>query len=125
MHTYDRSRPVISGELEQALERFDWLIEQVRDEVHRSDIFEIQGVLDDPKARTAAIERALVVLGLLGTAEANAALKWFDPTGHHRRVRLLHRLAEHECRWRRHPSRHLRRGRARSGVDAPALRGVQ
>ena len=94
-------RPFQPGELQRALERFDWLVEQVRDEVHRSDVVELQRVLTDPGTRTSARERALVILGLLGTAEAIAALQWFDLTGHHRRVCLCHRLARRECTRRR------------------------
>jgi hypothetical protein len=103
--------------VERALDRFDWLIEQVRDEVHRSDIFEIQGVLGDPEARTSAKERALVILGLLGTAEAGAMLQWFDSTDQHWRVCLLHRLAKRECTRRR-------RGQPQSSAAAPTKKAA-
>jgi hypothetical protein len=100
--THDQTKRTFQpDELQRALERFDWLVEQVRDEVHQSDVLELQGVLTAPDARTSAREHALVVLGLLGTAEAVAALRWFDPTDHHRRVRLCHRLAKRECTRRR------------------------
>ncbi len=92
------------GELRRALERFDWLAEQVRDRVHDARAGELQCVLQDVRSRVSAKERALVMLGLLATARAHAALAWFDSAGEHRRVRLLHRLAKRECARRRRSS---------------------
>lgn len=90
-----------TDELQRALERFDWLADQMRDEVFGAEIADIRAVLADSTARTAAKERALVVLALSTRASAEAALRWFDAAGEHPRVRLLHRLARRECARRR------------------------
>lgn len=89
------------GELRRALERFDWLADELRDEAHAVSAERMQRVLSDAGARVSAKERALVVLGLQASAIAHAALVWFDAAGEHRRVRLLHRLAKRECERRR------------------------
>ena len=89
------------GELCRALERFEWLAEEMRDQVHAACAETLQQVLIERGGRVAAKERALVTLGLMGSAHAEAALAWFDSAGAHPRVRLLHRLARRECARRR------------------------
>jgi hypothetical protein len=89
------------GELSRALERFDWLADELRDEVHAASVEMLQDVLADADSRVSAKERALVMLGLQASAAARATLAWFDASGEHWRVRLLHRLARRECERRR------------------------
>lgn len=101
MHCVQPKRTLSSGELQRALERFDWIVEEVRDLVCGADAGELGEVLGDEGARTSAKERALVTLGLMATARAEAALRWWDSTGEHPRVRILHRLANRECSRRR------------------------
>ena len=91
-----------------AQQRFDWLIEEVGDRVHASDCRELQATLVGGEARTAQKERALVILGLMGTARAEAALRWYDSEGAPPRVSLLRRLALRECVRRRQSSRQVR-----------------
>lgn len=88
------------GELERAMERFEWMAEEVRDRVWSVCVDAQQQVLCDPTARVSAKESALVMLGLGASARAHAVLLWFDSAGEHRRVRLLHRIARRECRRR-------------------------
>lgn len=101
-----------SSRLRAANQRFDWLCDELRDDVCRADAAALGQVLGDATARTASQERALIMLGLLGSARAEAQLEWFDPVGAHWRVRLLHRLARRECARRR--TRQSGRARAAS-----------
>lgn len=91
----DRSR------VRAAMERFDWLHDGLRDQVHAADAAALGEVLKDENARTSSQERALTLLALLGSARAEALLEWFDPGCAHWRVRLLHRIARRECARRR------------------------
>lgn len=84
-----------------AQQRFEWLRDAVRDEVHRCDTAALGRCLRDARGRTADKERALVILGLLGSAGAAAILEWYDARGEHWRVQLLQRLARRECNRRR------------------------
>lgn len=90
-----------SMDLQRVLERFDWIVENVRDEVHRTDVESLRVVLADDEARLSEKERALVMLGLLGNARAEALLRWWRCDTEHDRLRLLHRLASSECARRR------------------------
>ncbi len=99
---------------QRAIERFDWLADELRDAVSGVDVADLQQTLHDPEARTAAKERALVMLGLLASAHASAVLAWFDPAGEHWRVRMLHRLVVSECARRRAPAVGPRRARRRA-----------
>lgn len=120
MHDHTSTLQFASNELERALERFDWLADEVRDEAHQCRVADLRSTLADPQARTSAKERALVVMALLGTARAAAGLRWFDPHGEHRRVRLLHRLAVRECARRRKPCTKPGRGRFEPGLTRSA-----
>lgn len=84
-----------------AMQRFEWLYDSLRDEVSGVDAAALGEVLRDPGARTAAQERALILLAMLGSARAEALLEWFDPRQAHWRVQWLHRLAQRECAKRR------------------------
>lgn len=84
-----------------AQQRFEWLRDAVRDEIHRCDVAGLWRCLQDEDRRTADKERALVMLAMLGSARAAALLEWYDARGRHWRVQLLHRLARRECRRRR------------------------
>ncbi|QDG50320.1 hypothetical protein FIV42_06105 [Persicimonas caeni] len=80
-----------------ALERFEWLVDRCADQVSGACPERLAKTLVDASVRTSSKERALVILGLLGTVRAQAVLRWFDPAGQHWRVRLLHRLATRAC----------------------------
>lgn len=101
MHAHATKSTHVARPMQRAIERVDWLIEQVRDEVHRADIARLRERLAAPDGRTADKERALVILGLHASARAEAALRWFDSSDEHERVRFVHRLARRECRRRR------------------------
>lgn len=96
------SSSLTTDDIERALQRFDWIADEVRDQVHGADVEALADVLGQAGARTSAKERAMVKLAFLATARAQAALRWFDADGEHARLGLLRELALSECSRRRH-----------------------
>jgi hypothetical protein len=105
-----------TDDIERALERFDWIADDVRDQAHCADVEALAEVLARPGARTSAKERAMVTLAFVATARAEAALRWFDADGAHARLKLLCQLALSECARRRHQRRESSKPRLRKAA---------
>lgn len=111
-----RSTFLTTDEIERALERFDWIADEVRDQAHAADVEALADVLGQPGARTSAKERAMVELAFVATARAEAALRWFDASGEHARVGLLRELALSECARRRQQRRSAHSSRSQKAA---------
>ena len=96
---WEASTKKIEGQVEQILlqcERFEWIADELRDEVSQSHSITAAAVLTDPESRTSDIERALVSLALKATADSGVLLQAYQPPKYPERLELLYQIVKIE-----------------------------
>lgn len=84
------------GEVLLQCERFEWLADELRDDLSQTHSITAALVLADPDSRVSDIERALVSLALKATADSGLLLDAYQPPAYPERLALLHQIVRIE-----------------------------
>ncbi len=79
-----------------ACERFEWMADELRDQIATTPLATLVAVLDDPNARTSAVERALVALAIKASLESGLHLWHWQAPAKPQRLALLHQIVKIE-----------------------------
>ncbi len=89
----------IEGRVEEVLlqcERFEWIADELRDDVSQSHSISAAFVLANADSRTSDVERALVSLALKATIDSGILLHAYQPPKFPERLGLLHQIVKIE-----------------------------